>query len=405
MNPIRIIIHEIVNGFKSSKWLPLLTAYAVFSSIIGPGIHYPMLHLPFIALGLIMVIFNGVKIELTAVLLLLYLPMNLLITEPDAIFNPWIRLALFSVVFIFVSPLLYGRYVGEYRKKILCGALFICSILGLGSFFCYLLGINYMRNQVDGSAISDYAMSSGGFGGLLFHSISLGMVSGLGMLYLLFRALNQGKKDRIWYFAAIVVLAITILISASRNALLSAITGMIVMIYQLNRKKGNFLRVMIVVLLLGMLTYPLWEGFTTGIELKNVNQSELGTYGSRTDKWNARIAEFSSSPIYGIGFSSVDPRLDVVGIGGGVEPGSSWLCIMSMTGIVGLILVLWILIKPFQYLKSHPTPYNSLLLGLMVFICTHMISEGYIFAGGSALCFMAWLIFGCCNDARYSDLK
>lgn len=405
MNPIRIIIYELVDGFRQTKWLPLLTAYAVLSSIIGPGIHYPMLHLPFIALGLIMVILNGVKIELIAALLLLYLPVNLAITEPDIVFNPWIRLALFSMVFIFVSPLLYGKYISEYRNKILCGILLICVILGLGSFFCYFLGINYMRSQVDGSAISDYTMSVGGFGGLLYHSISLGMVCGLGMLYLLYRALIQPQKDRRWYYIAIALLALTILLSASRTALLSAITGMLVMLYQSNKKKGKFLRVLILILLIGMFTYPLWEGFTAGIESKNVNQSELGVYGSRTDKWDARIAEFSSSPIYGIGFASVDSRLDVIGIGGVVEPGSSWLCILSMTGIIGLILVLLILIKPFRYLKSHPTPYNSLLLGLMVFICTHMISEGYIFAGGSSLCFLAWLIFGCCNDARYFDIK
>jgi O-antigen ligase len=404
MSPVRILLYEIKEVIKQSKWLPLITAYAVLSGIIGPGIHYPLLHLPFLAIGVLFALKSSLKFELTAILLLLYLLVNVVITRPPAVFNAWTRLALFASVFLFASPLLRGQYIGVYRRKILMGILGFCVVLGIGSFFCYFLGINYMHSQ-GGDMISDYQTSYGGFGGLLVQSISLGMVSGLGMLYLLYRALKQPKNERKWYFVAIVVLSLTVLLSASRTALLSAITGMLVMVYLLNKKNGKFLQVLIVILFVGMLTYPLWEDFTTGIESKNSTQMELGAYGSRTEKWTARMTEFASSPIVGIGYASVNPSLDDVGVGGVIEPGSSWLAILSMTGIIGFILVIMILIKPFQYLRTHPTPYNSLLLGLMVYICTHMISEGYIFAGGSALCFMAWLIFGCCNDARYFEMK
>ena len=405
MNPIWIIKNELAAGFRQSKWLPLMTAYAVLSGVIGPGPHYPMFHLPFIALGLLLAIKNESKFELAPAMLLLYLPINVMLTHPDEVFNSWRRLALFSAVFVFLSPLLKGRYISKYRRKILIGILIICTLLGLGSFACYFLGINYMYNQWDGSAISDCQTSAGGFGGLLIQSISLGMVCGLGMLYLFYRALRRQRRDRKWYYMAIVVLALTILLSASRTALMSAITGGLMMLYQSHNKNGRFIQALMGIMLVCMLTYPLWENYASGIASKNESNKELGVYLSRTEKWTARIKEFSSSPLYGIGFASVDADLDVVGIGGVVEPGSSWLCILSMTGIIGLILFVIILIKPYQYLKSHPTPYNSLLLGLMVYICTHMISEGYIYAGGSSLCFIAWLRFGCCNDARYANGK
>lgn len=401
MNPVRIVINEIAEGFKRSKWLPLVTAYVVLSSVIGPGIHFQLLHLPFIAIGLLLAFIKGVRIELASFLLLLYLPVNVVITQPDSVFNSWVRLALFAFVFVFASPLLKGWYISRFRRKILMGVLFLCVLLGLGSFICYFLGINYMYNQADGSLISDYLNVSGGFGGLLIQSIALGMICGLGVLYLLYRSFEQQNKDKKWFYLAIIVLAITILLSASRSALLSVCIGLLVMLYQSKRKNGGFIKVLIGIVLLGMLTYPLWENYTMGLKTKRANDTELGEYGSRTRKWTARMEEFKSSPVYGIGFASVDKRLDVVGIGGVVEPGSSWLGILSMTGILGLLLVIAILIKPFLFLRSHPTPYNTLLSGLMVFICTHMISEGYIFAGGSSLCFIAWLIFGCCNDARY----
>lgn len=401
MSAIKNFTSEIKEGVRQSKWLPLITAYAILSSVIGPGFHYPLMHIPFMAIGLFYAFKSSWKIELTAVLLLLYLPINVLITRPAPIFNSWMRLILFSMVFVFASPLLNSLSFGMYRKKILMGILFICVLLSLGSFVCYFLGVNYMGNQFDGSAILDYRGSAGGFGGLMIQSISLGMVSGLGMLYLLYRALLRPKKERKWYYVVIAVLALTILIAASRSALLSAAAGMLIILYQSNKKNGKFIQILMGILLVGMLTLPLWEDFTTGLKKKIVSDTELGVYGTRTQKWTARITEFSSNPIFGIGFASVDRHHDEVGIRGVVEPGSSWLCILSMTGIIGFILFVLILIKPFQFLISHPTPYNVLLLGLMVFICMHMISEGYIFAGGSSGSVLAWLIFGCASDSIY----
>ena len=387
MGPIRVFINEFKEGFKQSKWLPLLTAFVVLSGVIGPGFHYQYIHLPFIAIGLFLALKKGLTIEVTALLLLLYLPLNILITKPDGIFNPWMRLALFVVIFMFASPLLKGNNIGMYRKRTLMGLLVICVLLGLGSFVCYFIGVNFMPNQYDGSQMLDFQSSSGKFGGLMIHSIVLGMICGLGMLYLLFRAFNQDTRQRIWYYLAIVALAITILVSASRSALFSTVFGMLTMLYQINKRRGRFVRVLIVIVLLGLLTYPLWNNYTVGLASKQAKDTELGTYGTRTEKWTARMTEFKSSPVYGIGFASVDEKLDVVGVGGVVEPGSSWLCMLSMTGIIGLILFVIILIKPFQFLRSHPTPYNAMLLGLLVFVCTHMISEGYIYAGGSSLCF------------------
>ncbi len=396
-------LFEITEGFRQSKWLPLITAYAVLSAVIGPGFHFPLFHLPFIALGLYLGVKNGVKIEWIPVMLLLYLPLNIIITQPDAVFNSWRRLALFAGVFAFLSPLLQGEYIGIYRKKILIGILLICVLLGLGSFVCYFFDVNFMASQWDGSALLDYRRSAGKFGGLMNQSICLGFVCGLGMLYLLYRAFDQQKEDRIWYYVFIVILALTILMSASRSALYSAVAGGLAMLYQLNKDNGKFIKILLGILFVLFITYPLWDGFTSGIESKYVTDSQLGVYGSRTPKWTARVTEFFSSPLYGIGYASVNKKLDVVGLGGVVEPGSSWLGILSMTGIIGFVLFLAILKKPFDYLRTTPSPYNVLLLGLLVFICTHMMAEGYIFAGGSSLCFIAWLIIGCCNDARYAE--
>ena len=400
MKLIRLFVNELAEGFKQSKWLPLLTAYAVLSGVIGPGIHFPLIHVPFILLGFFVAFRSKFKMEISSLLLLLYLPINIIVTQPDGVFNSWMRLELFAIVFVFASPLFKSQTIAIYRKKILLGVLTISVVLGIGSFLCYFVGINYMSNQATGEAILDFQGSAGGFGGLFVQSIIFGMVSGLGALYVFYRSSNQPTKTKKWYYVMVVVLIMATLISASRSALLASVMGMLVMLYQMNKKQGKFLRIIMGIVLLLMITYPLWDGFASGMKQKTEAGAELGAYGSRTEKWMARISEISSNPVTGIGFAAVDGHLDIIGAGGVVEPGSSWLCILSMTGIIGFFLFLMILLKPFNYLRKHPSPYNALLLGLMAFICMHMISEGYIFAGGSPLCFIAWLIFGCCNDAN-----
>ena len=349
MKLIRLFVNELAEGFKQSKWLPLLTAYAVLSGVIGPGIHFPLIHVPFILLGFFVAFRSKFKMEISSLLLLLYLPINIIVTQPDGVFNSWMRLELFAIVFVFASPLFKSQTIAIYRKKILLGVLTISVVLGIGSFLCYFVGINYMSNQATGEAILDFQGSAGGFGGLFVQSIIFGMVSGLGALYVFYRSSNQPTKTKKWYYVTVVVLIMATLISASRSALLASVMGMLVMLYQMNKKQGKFLRIIMGIVLLLMITYPLWDGFASGMKQKTEAGAELGAYGSRTEKWMARISEIS---------------------------------------------------KPYKYLKRHPSPYNALLLGLLAFVCMHMISEGYIFAGGSPLCFIAWLIFGCCNDAN-----
>lgn len=399
---MNVIKNELLEVYHESKWLPLITAYSILSIIIGPGLHYPMMHLPFILFVLAKTCFHHFKLDTLALIFLLYIPLNILLAQPAAVFRSWQRLALFTVVFLFASPILKSEYIGLYRRKILMGLLAICAVLGIGSFVCYFLGINYMRSQFDGDVIN-YYQTAGGFGGLITQSISLGFVSGLGGLYLLYRALQQEAKERKWYYVGIAVLLATVLLSSSRAALISTLIGGLMMIYQANRNNGKFFMTIMSILVVGMLTLPLWEGLTQGLQAKNKGNVELGKYGSRTMKWEARISEFESSPLIGVGFVAQDPHgKDYYDRRSGtVEPGSSWLAILSMLGIVGFVIFAFILYKPYKYLSSNKSPYNALMLGLLAFICMHMIAEGYILAGGSSLCCMAWLIIACCHDATY----
>lgn len=400
---------ELTGAFQQSKWLPFFTALAVLSSNIGPIPRIPYIHVPLIGLCLLQNLGRHWTVEKACVVLLFYLPLNIIITDPDPVFKSWSRLGFFILVFTIASPFFIGEYISKVRKGILTGVLIIAFVLALGSFFCYFIGINYMRSQYDGSELSAelYTGSAGAFGGLTTQSIVLGLFSGISTLYMFYRV-NENPQDKLKYFVCIGILMISLFFAASRSALLSTLAGFSVMLYQTYENKATFFKILIAIVICAILSFPLWEGATEGMMKKQKSNEKIeGKYGSRSEKWEARMLEFANSPVFGVGFSAQDPEgKDTYDkVNGTIEPGSSWLCILSMTGIIGFVLILFIFLRPFLFLSENPSPYNNLLLGLLVFFFVAFIAEGYIFAGGSALCFTAWLVFGCANDVREGYIK
>lgn len=395
---------EVVDAFEESKWLPFFTALAVLSSNIGPIPHISYVHVPLILLCIVKNIGRHWTVEAACVCFIFYLPLNVIITNPDPVFQSWPRMCFFMIVFSLAAPLFKGVYIAYIRRGVLHGILLIAVIMAIGSFFCYFAGVNYMKNQFNGDEISaeQYMGSAGAFGGLTNQSIVLGLFSGLSAIYMFYRA-NKYPENKKKYWICIGVLMLTLLFAASRSGLLSTLSGLFIMLYQKYENKANFVKIVLAIVIGAMLTFPLWEGATEGMMKKqNRKHDSEAKYGSRSEKWEARMAEFSNSPVFGVGFSAQDPngKDSYDKKRGIVEPGSSWLCILSMTGIIGFIFVVLIIVKPFFYLINNPSPYNTLLLGLLVFFMVAFIAEGYIYAGGSALCFIAWLVIGCANDAR-----
>ena len=121
---------------------------------------------------------------------------------------------------------------------------------------------------------------------------------------------------------------------------------------------------------------------------------------SRDALWNDRISEFNSSPIFGIGFPSIASERNNQYLNksnGKVETGSSWLNILSMTGILGLTIYIFIILKAlyllYKNIRINPK-ISSYLMSLLIFWLFHMVAEGYVFASGSVLFFLSWLLIG-----------
>lgn len=327
-------------------------------------------------------------------LFILYIPFSILLANPDPVFKSWLRYGLFVLILLVASPVLKGEKAKIFRTKAYVGLLWLIVIVSAASFVCYFLGINYMRNQYDGSVLNYLENTAGTFGGLTVQSMLLGPMSGVASLLCIFKALTTNKRY-FWYLAAMCIGSM--LFAASRSAFISFLIGAILLFRYFITNGRTYLQKIIVVFALASITYPAWEVAMDGLTAKNKGQisSSINT-GSRSKKWALRLEEFQDSPVWGIGFVAVSKKdTSILGI---IEPGSSWLAVLSMTGIIGFVLFCILYFRGLKNSLKYKTPLGSLYASILTLVGVHMLAEGHIFSGGSFLCFLVWLTIGCATD-------
>ena len=334
-------------------------------------------------------------IELKWVYFLFFLPITILLGRPDPIFKPWSRLMLFSVLFLLCSPIIQSEYARKFRKDALFISITISIILTIGSFLAYFLGINFCT--ISREYVTDYVGVAGHFSGLTRQSMILGPLSGISSIvffYLYF------KTNNIIHLLFLITSIGCVLFASSRIAFLATIVGCVIVLYYFVENKYRFFKYLFSITILIVITFPLWESATTALQKKQKMHAGKELFDSRTKKYEARIDEFSSSPIWGVGFASINPQgKDKFNKRTGtIEPGSSWLAVLSMTGIVGFVMFSTLYYKSAKISINNQTSY---LVGLLGFYSVHMIAEGYVFAGGNPNCFLLWLIIGVSVDMNY----
>lgn len=313
-------------------------------------------------------------------------------------FRAWPRLLLYIAVVLVVGPLFVSPSVNRLRSKLLFYILDLCVLLSVASFIGYFFNINYMtRNGVL------LEIGVGSFSGFMIHSIYLGLFAGLAATYALVRVLSSStNRNRVLWFVYMLCCLGACILSASRNGVLSGIVGCLTVLFSWFRnKKSKAVTLLFVIALLGVVSFPVWGGLTNFLVEKQLGNNEMGgVIYSRETKINARIIEFKRSPIYGIGFCVIDPSLDVVNKENGqIEPGSSWLEIASMTGIIGFVLFLTIFIKALHRAWNNMNKSKSCaFLALLAAFMAHMIFEGWVLAPHSIMVVTMWLVISSTFD-------
>lgn len=331
------------------------------------------------------------------ILFFAYIALTIFISAPDPVFKSWERLAYFGIMLLLLAPIIENKKIRLVRKLLFNYVLIIFILLSIGSFIAYFLGLNLMRS--DGEL--DLAVA-GNFGGLTCQSMTLGPIAGITSCY--FLELFFKNKNRICVVLALVSF-VTVLMAASRGALIATIGGILAVIYLGNGNLSSVIKKLLVVLLIGIITLPLWEDYTLGVIQKSQDINRAGMFDSRTTKVTARLAEFESSPIFGIGFASIDPNgIDSYNTKTGtIEPGSSLLAVFSMTGIIGFLLVLYLNLQTIKQLRKSDSTQSILYQSLIILFWIHMIIEGYIFSISNPLSIFYWLLLGVSYDSKYRE--
>lgn len=340
-----------------------------------------------------------VLIDKTEVFFLLTLAFCTLLSFPDRVFHSWERLLMFVLLITSSTSMLQSDYNRNLRRQSLDSIIYICICISSVSFFCYFFNINLFEDTFSGEYYSDFNEFIGHFSGITKHSMILGPLAGISVVYLFGEVLKAKKKKSI----LLMFLCIgSLFFAASRGAILATFCGVLVCIFKYTRNgyKKNFFFVIISVVLL----FPIYQPYVDAALNKHENKGNLGVYDSRTTKFEARIDEFQKSPIYGVGFCAIDPngKDEYNIITGSIEPGSSWLAVLSMSGLVGFI---YFIVIVYQSIHRANRKKENMLLILLIFFCVHMFVEGYIFSAGNALSFIFWLVVGCCLDLKYTKTQ
>jgi hypothetical protein len=384
--------YNIQVNYKKDFWPIVIALLIIFSSITGFFSLNQYFYIGAIALcGVIA--FNKGKLEMGnkyIPALIIVCILSILFNDVPSYFRAWQRLGIYTIMLFIMSPLLISRDSYMLKTKIFIYIWYFTSILSIGSFFCYYLGINYFKI---GSTLQ--GVNVGTFSGLMNHSMALGPMSGLSTIFLFVHALLNKKNKAYYYIAAILCLG-ACFVSASRAAVGATIVGCVVALSIINRNNiSRTYRILLIIVAISSATFPIWGGVTDFVvEKQEINKEQGGTSFSRDVKFDARLKEFNISPLYGIGFCTIDPTLDEVNYSDGqIEPGSSWLAIASMTGVLGLLVMIPLCISSLKKARRIKDDYwRGILFGMLMFYIIHMTVEGYIYAPMSYLSLFFWMI-------------
>ncbi len=301
---------------------------------------------------------------------------GILLSNPLPVFRPWERLVMFALLLAGIGPLFGGAENEQLSQRIFTHLTRFCLIIGGLSAVCGAAGINY---------------GAGGFSGLTPHSMVLGPIAGIGMLYALHGSTTRylsGRRASWVLLSGGIACAAAILLAASRSALLATAAGGIYLLLRIPRGKG----ILLIIMALGFLTLlPFAEILMDGLLNKMESAREAGSlFSSRAELWNDRWSEFINHPLFGVGFASQSIITFAHSAQSGIiEPGSSYLGSLSMLGLTGTIpLFLSITNALYRGITIPGTP--PLSTCVLIFFCVHMAFEGYLLSAGSILCILLW---------------
>lgn len=326
-----------------------------------------------------------VKFDLGFFFLITACLISIIVNDIPAVFNVYGKFSGFLVLLLFASNLVNNNYIIFLRNTFINYFYYIGLVVAGLSFFGVLFNIIPRFNENE---------TAGGFSSVFSNSIFFGAYLAVLML-LTYGKWDQTKNKK--YLIYFIVLSYLLILTGARSAILCFLVAILYFIFR-NYGLGSFLIkywyvfIILPVLFINNIGNEHFKVINSKIEMSN----NLGR-NSRELLWNNRITEFSNNPFFGGGFNSVDLSISQYEFkedSGSIEPGSSWLFLLSTLGVFGVFCFFLGLRKVFINLVKKGDGAKYITDSLFVFFLAHFIFEGYIFAVGNILIYIFFMI--CC---------
>ncbi|WP_373032899.1 O-antigen ligase family protein [Sulfurovum sp.] len=382
-----------------SKTVTFLTFYILFIQLVLSSFIPLLIVMPievlqaaqYFGMLLILLLFlKDAKLEYRMLLIVIAALLSILVNNIPEQYNAPVRLVLWVLVVSSVGPLVYNLQLIRLRNKLLTGILIGFMLMGALSFIYWILGFPQL--------------GKGRFSGLAIHSMILAPIAAVGGLYAFYLFTESVKKRWRTLFLIFFVLNIfSILLAGSRTAFIGFVVGFIVYLF-FSRFRFRKLLIFLSMLLIVVVVIIKNESevlISTNSDANYIGSdiTERGLQNTREELWDDRIREFVNYPIFGVGFASQNDEFTNRkgrAITGSIEPGSTYLMILSMTGIIGASAVFVFFLKPLSSKRfwKRISSMQRYKLAVLLFFAVHFIAEGYIFSSGSLMGWVFWLLLG-----------
>ena len=393
----------VLQYFKSfwnrQNWLPWLVAFIAVNQILWftPGFsmgYYAIMLLT----GAIFFMQGRIQSKLSFWLLNGVCAFSILFNDIPDFYHPWLRLTTFIIITSALSPFFHSPVMNATRLVMFEALMIFFSAITTLSMFLRPIGfVKYQHNRF--------------FCGLTAHSMQLGAISALSLLYytyLLFRFPPQKLWQKTAAFAIAGLSAMACMSSGSRAAFLGGGVAFFSFIAILFFRHSSKTRRMIIGLaVVAALSLPLWENSFAVITYKNHGDITNLDLSTRQHHWENLLESFMESPAFGKGFSYIEEErqaqfVDDSTRAGQIETGNSWLTVLAMTGAFGGLCVAVILLQAALSLLRilrRDRLRGAFLISVFIFFLLHMCAEGYVFSAGGLMFFSFWLFLGMVHAA------
>ncbi len=354
--------------------LPFLTLFTIVP-VLGALRYKPRLNFPL----LVFILFYGLTIAIHP-----YPAMALRI----------MRFVAFAIGMSFFSPLLESSRLTKFR---ICTGRTMFVMLSVMVFISFLIWICLLMT-VGKQGLRNSVFFYWGYCGLFQHGMTLSPVSAVVAIisiYRLFRANSNNQRILMGLsgFAGVIMCVV----AGSRSAVAGLIVSLALLAFfsrheiyiHLKKPLGK------IFLIAGVMAIVI--SLPVSLETINIKNSIAEAHGSlifsREAKWGGRINEFQSSPICGIGYANeFQDEEDSNNSISKIEPGSSWLSLLSYGGVIGSGVFLWFFILLLRKMWHNRHTNNfPLICPLLCFLMINGTTEGWLMFAGGIMFPIFWL--------------